>query len=97
MKRPLTPPLPDIPEKKIKGILKHHIQKGSNIIESNELPTDFFDNSKLTESNQEEHVGDKNDLKDAETLPEGFFDDPKLDAKVSIICKFLFTKQFISI
>lgn len=55
LKRPLTPPLPDIPEKKIKGILKNapQPQPALQVVEKDEdnkkngdvLPSDFFDNS----------------------------------------------------
>lgn len=85
LKRPLTPTLPDIPEKKVKGILKN-AKETSNSAKSNadsDLPADFFDNLKLPESDNKEPVVEQHEPKDAETIPEGFFDDPKLDAKVS--------------
>lgn len=72
LKRPLTPPL-EVPEKKLKGILKnnHNTLKvaSSNIV----VVTEKEENKK---PEQEEPPKDNN-----EVLPEGFFDDPKLDAK----------------
>lgn len=88
LKRPLTPPLPEVPEKKVKGILKNANIKNSNDSIKNgesDLPPDFFDNLKLPEANTHQKVDTQQELKDADpdALPEGFFDDPKLDAKVS--------------
>ncbi|XP_030758118.1 zinc finger protein 830 [Sitophilus oryzae] len=58
LKRPLTPPLPEVPEKKIKGILKNAItpvttkDSGTSIQTSKEngngIPSDFFDNTSKT-------------------------------------------------
>ena len=94
LKRPLTPPM-EVPEKKLKGILKNANTTSKNedaapTNDKTDLPDDFFD-SKLKlgppilpvqkpTSNMMEV--DHDPLKEAtETLPEGFFDDPKLDAK----------------
>ncbi|XP_076266162.1 zinc finger protein 830 [Rhynchophorus ferrugineus] len=48
LKRPLTPPLPEVPEKKLKGILKNAIPKPvvNEVDKKNgdPLPQDFFDN-----------------------------------------------------
>ncbi|KAJ8938318.1 hypothetical protein NQ314_011530 [Rhamnusium bicolor] len=59
LKRPLTPPLPDIPEKKVKGILKNStktvLEDSNNSSKTNNnLPEDFFDSkSKHKARNQE--------------------------------------------
>lgn len=91
LKRPLTPPLPEVSEKKIKGILKH--AKPSTVENSNsvkndkiQLPTDFFDaqlkNKPSPSEIAEEPEKMEEPVENKDTLPEGFFDDPKLDAKV---------------
>lgn len=87
LKRPLTPPLPDVPEKKIKGILKNaNSQEMNNTLSNgsdNKIPSDFFDKLIIPESNVQELDELHQESKEKETLPEGFFDDPKLDAKVN--------------
>lgn len=88
LKRSLTPPLPEVPEKKVKGILKNANSMETNDdvknMEVDDIPTDFFDVLKFPVSNAHVTNGNHQEPKDKETLPEGFFDDPKLDAKVSI-------------
>ncbi|XP_060524415.1 zinc finger protein 830 [Cylas formicarius] len=81
LKRPLTPPLPDIPDKKLKSILKNGNQTQTIDLPvtraHQNLPSDFFDNNIKTPTS-----APKNKVEEqTETLPEGFFDDPKLDAK----------------
>ncbi|RZC35324.1 zinc finger protein 830, partial [Asbolus verrucosus] len=90
LKRPLTPPM-EVPQKKIKGILKN---AGTNntVSESKDnkstLPEDFFDSKSSTGPAilPVKKFEDKMEVDDPsknlnEVLPEGFFDDPKLDAK----------------
>ncbi|EEZ98228.2 zinc finger protein 830 [Tribolium castaneum] len=81
LKRPLTPPM-EVPQKKIKGILKN---SNSSKSEEKEIPDDFFDAKSqngapilpVKKPREEKMEVDDN----TETIPEGFFDDPKLDAK----------------
>lgn len=88
LKRPLTPPLPEVPEKKIKGILKNGNTKDppGPVKNESDLPSDFFDNLKLPEASKQQKIETPPEVTevDRDALPEGFFDDPKLDAKVSI-------------
>ncbi|CAG9823858.1 unnamed protein product [Phaedon cochleariae] len=95
LKRPLTPPLPERPDKKIKGILKNGT---SNTTEGKSptnpatngndktLPDDFFD-SKMkngippSKKNEDKETETEGVQEAEDALPEGFFDDPKLDAK----------------
>nr|CAH7762212.1 unnamed protein product [Callosobruchus chinensis] len=94
VKRPLSPPFPEIPDKKIKGILKKPNSNVSSSVDpdSNSKPLDaklFLNPVKtknrankpatLQQSKEESVVIEATDSK--EVLPEGFFDDPKLDAK----------------
>lgn len=72
LKRPLTPPL-EVPEKKLKGILKNS-QDTPKIVSSNIVV--ITENEEEKKPPVEELPKDNN-----EVLPEGFFDDPKLDAK----------------
>lgn len=72
LKRPLTPPL-EVPEKKLKGILKNS-QDTSKVDSSSIVIVTANEDQKNQEP--EEPSKDNN-----EVLPEGFFDDPKLDAK----------------
>lgn len=95
VKRTQLPPENNIPEKKIKGILKNSgaqeqstVPKAkSNTISDKDLPPDFFD----TKSNNFNNFRipaipvQKTPTKSSEPadeLPEGFFDDPIQDAKV---------------
>ncbi|XP_057660947.1 zinc finger protein 830 isoform X1 [Diorhabda carinulata] len=87
LKRPLTPP-PDVPEKKIKGILKNTKPEAKRD-RNDSLPKDFFD-SKLksrktvdvaNNSSNNEEMDTAGVEESTDMLPEGFFDDPKLDAK----------------
>lgn len=84
----------EIPEKKVKGILKNsgtsQFNAPSKIIvkseetpapngsTSSELPQDFFDTNS---SKTSETVDNIKEEKSDDPLPEGFFDDPKKDAK----------------
>lgn len=92
LKRPLTPPLINVPEKKIKGILKnsntvHHDVNIIDVINKNDnLPYDFFESKEAQQimvENKHEMMETEEILESKDILPEGFFDDPKLDAKVS--------------
>ncbi|XP_044258567.1 zinc finger protein 830 [Tribolium madens] len=84
LKRPLTPPM-EVPQKKIKGILKNSNSSRSEESNDKDLPDDFFDSKSqhgppilpVKKPPEEKMELDDN----TETLPEGFFDDPKLDAK----------------
>ncbi|XP_050295901.1 zinc finger protein 830 [Anthonomus grandis grandis] len=93
LKRPLTPPLPDVPEKKIKGILKNAPPTSLKTVSSTEAPipskekdgtsgnnslaTKAIPQEKTVEPGQNKEVNEEL----AGELPEGFFDDPVLDAK----------------
>ncbi|CAG9858389.1 unnamed protein product [Phyllotreta striolata] len=95
LKRPLTPPLPEVPEKKIKGILKNakptttsNNNSTSNDKKQDPLPKDFFDSNKTKPSssnnvNRQEQAEKMEEelVEGKDALPEGFFDDPKMDAK----------------
>ncbi|KAG5882930.1 hypothetical protein JTB14_012657 [Gonioctena quinquepunctata] len=94
LKRPLTPPLPDVPEKKIKSILKNSGASATQSVESineskvekNHLPDDFFDSKstngvKSIMKKKDDNPEEREAPETKDTLPEGFFDDPKLDAK----------------
>lgn len=74
VKRPLTPPL-EVPEKKLKGILKNGQNKQSVVDVSSIVVV-----TQAEETDKKQEVVE--DIKESgEVLPEGFFDDPKLDAK----------------
>ncbi|CAG9764275.1 unnamed protein product [Ceutorhynchus assimilis] len=92
LKRPLTPPLPDVPEKKVKGILKNAKQpqpssstieisdrKPEAIKEANNAKIDLIKNKDSKEVAVSTPTGAEE--MDTSALPEGFFDDPVLDAK----------------
>nr|XP_023018656.1 zinc finger protein 830 [Leptinotarsa decemlineata] len=96
LKRPLTPPLPDVPTKKLKSILKNSTSETSTQslvgstngleAEENKLPDDFFDskNSNRTSPFKKKDGNPTESVvvpENKDPLPEGFFDDPKLDAK----------------
>lgn len=86
LKRPLTPPL-EVPEKKLKGILKNSASSEAST-PTGEVPDDFFDNRKGTTNNAPpilpiKKAPEKMEIEEpTDAIPEGFFDDPKLDAKV---------------
>ncbi|CAO1420614.1 unnamed protein product [Diamesa serratosioi] len=84
----------EVPEKKVKGILKNSssssVQMTHVIPSTNEtIPNDFFDTNAKSETlsnvqgtdNKESEKVEENMQVDDEELPEGFFDDPKKDAK----------------
>lgn len=77
-KRGLSPPT-EVPEKKIKSILKNGTNKHETVAETSvpvaEKP---IKNPATNEMAPQETIPAP---KDGEILPEGFFDDPKLDAK----------------
>ncbi|XP_018330118.1 zinc finger protein 830 [Agrilus planipennis] len=96
VKRTATPQTPEVPEKKLKGILKNAssiqmpVQELSVEIKSGQLPSDFYENSaesskSVSNENDRSVKTEADSTKDIEhvdvTLPEGFFDDPKQDAK----------------
>lgn len=76
----------EVPEKKLKGILKNSNNKNEDTKE--DLPDDFFDSklkSRLPILPVKKNPDPKMEVDEGkdvnEVLPEGFFDDPKLDAK----------------
>nr|CAI5865423.1 unnamed protein product [Callosobruchus analis] len=79
-KRPLTPPIPEIPDKKIKGILKKSNSSIKGSVDLNTGNTSLDAKSLLNPQNKEEPIVTEA-IESKEVLPEGFFDDPKLDAK----------------
>ncbi|XP_023018656.2 zinc finger protein 830 [Leptinotarsa decemlineata] len=96
LKRPLTPPLPDVPTKKFKSILKNSTSDTSTQslvgstngleAEENKLPDDFFDSKNSNRTSpfkKKDGNPTESDVvpENKDPLPEGFFDDPKLDAK----------------
>lgn len=92
-KRPMTPP-PEIPRKKLKGILKNtKAEEETNessdkqeVVESKndgEGQCDSCDKEEKSEDGKSKAEGKEDDV----SLPEGFFDDPKLDAKARKIGK----------
>jgi zinc finger protein 830 len=92
LKRPLTPPM-EVPQKKLKGILKNstaHSSNGEDTKESkSELPSDFFDSKSrpgpailpVKRPGDDKMEVEESGKDPNEILPEGFFDDPKQDAK----------------
>lgn len=96
LKRPLTPPILDIPKKKIKGILKNSNTSDNDKAKSNNKNNlhDFLESKKsqnisIVDDNRHfdknpETLDTEEILDSKDILPEGFFDDPKLDAKVSL-------------
>ncbi|XP_066150998.1 zinc finger protein 830 [Euwallacea fornicatus] len=94
LKRPLTPPLPDIPEKKIKGILKNALTKPTTINSQQSKVTEDTAIQSLSTIKLNVPLGairqnSKNippsenpeEPGSSNSLPEGFFDDPIMDAK----------------
>nr|CAI5865425.1 unnamed protein product [Callosobruchus analis] len=93
-KRPLTPPIPEIPDKKIKGILKKSnssikgsvdLNTGNTSLDAKSLLNPVTAKNKanklsILQQNKEEPIVTEA-IESKEVLPEGFFDDPKLDAK----------------
>lgn len=86
----------EVPEKKVKGILKNSssstVQQTFAIPSTNgTIPNDFFETNAKTETlsnvqetdeKENEKVEESMQVDDDDELPEGFFDDPKKDAKV---------------
>ncbi|VEN53466.1 unnamed protein product [Callosobruchus maculatus] len=92
VKRPLSPPLQEISDKKIKGILKKPNSNVNSSVDhdtsSKSLDANLFlkpvktkngANNILQQNKEESMVVEA--IEGKELLPEGFFDDPKLDAK----------------
>lgn len=75
LKRPLTPPL-EIPEKRLKGILKNSTTTQNVSTQSNIVVV-----TQKTEEEEKKQEPEEQPKDGKEVLPEGFFDDPKLDAK----------------
>lgn len=84
----------EVPEKKVKGILKNSSSSSAQLMHviptNGTIPKDFFEtngktetlsNVQITDEKESEKV-EENMQVDDEELPEGFFDDPKKDAKV---------------
>lgn len=85
----------EVPEKKVKGILKNSSSSSAQVMQNipstnGTIPKDFFEtngntetlsNVQITDEKESEKV-EENMQVDDEELPEGFFDDPKKDAKV---------------
>lgn len=94
LKRSQLPPENDVPEKKIKGILKNSgISESSTLSaksDDKELPSDFFDTKSKKFNNfrmpaipaLRTPTPTKTPTEPSDELPEGFFDDPIQDAKV---------------
>lgn len=78
LKRPLTPPL-EVPEKKIKGILKNGTSTASETANAS-VVIPLRENKPDVPQTQPEPEPQPN-TENGDVLPEGFFDDPKLDAK----------------
>ncbi|ENN79799.1 hypothetical protein YQE_03757, partial [Dendroctonus ponderosae] len=94
LKRPMTPPMPDIPEKKVKGILKNGVApsakatgSGTNnalqINDQSEKPgaTHVLSLQQMKNRQKEAAHEDPGDQNASTSIPEGFFDDPIQDAK----------------
>lgn len=84
LKRPLTPPH-EVPEKKLKGILKNSTNSEVST-STGEVPEDFFEKSNSNNALPIlpiRKAPEKMEIEEpTDAIPEGFFDDPKLDAKV---------------
>ncbi|CAH1976642.1 unnamed protein product [Acanthoscelides obtectus] len=79
-KRPISPPVPQVPDKKIKGILRN-TKTNTNSSENPETVGRSVDSKFPPKQIKQEQVVIEATSETKEVLPEGFFDDPKLDAK----------------
>lgn len=77
-KRGITEPEPEVPKKKIKGILKNSKINASDTSYDMTTMQDLPAGSSVNVSEVEKEASSK---LNGDQLPEGFFDDPKLDAK----------------
>ncbi|KAL1506333.1 hypothetical protein ABEB36_005717 [Hypothenemus hampei] len=91
LKRPLTPPLPEVPEKKLKGILKNSTSNSTPSVTLTQNTTGSLgilksiksvSSNLIIQKDDSHNTKTAEDVDDKSALPEGFFDDPILDAKV---------------